>query len=108
MRHESTAEIVVDQHLLILALFPICLSCTCASNVNSNASAANAMKARETLSTYDALDAHLSPKKPPPPGGFPIYYVPTSRNVSERTPLEAPGTNSSRGVLLLTVLDEGT
>jgi len=44
----------------------------------------------------------------PPPGGVPIYYVPSSRTVSKRTPLEAPGTNSSRGVLLLTVLDEGT
>jgi len=49
-------------------------------------------------------------KKPPPPGGFPIYYVFSSRSVtvSKRTPLEAPGTNSSRGVVLLTVLDEGT
>ena len=47
-------------------------------------------------------------KKPPPPGGFPIYYVPSSRTVSKRTPLEAPGTNSSRGVLLLTVIDERT
>ena len=34
-----------------------------------------------------------------PPGGFPIYYVPSSRTVNKRTPLEAPGTNSSRGVL---------
>ena len=47
-------------------------------------------------------------KNPPPPRGFPIYYVPSSRTVSKRTPLEAPGTNSSRGVLLLMVLDEGT
>jgi len=44
----------------------------------------------------------------PPPGGFPTYYVPSSRTVSKRIPLEAPGTNSSRGVLLHTVLDEGT
>ena len=43
-------------------------------------------------------------KNPPPPGGFPIYYVPSSRTVCKRTPLEAPGTNSSREVLLLTVL----
>jgi len=47
-------------------------------------------------------------KKIPPRGGFPIYYFPSSRTVSKRNPLEAPGTNSSRGVLLLTVLDEGT
>jgi len=45
---------------------------------------------------------------PPPPGGFPIYYVPSSRTVSKRTPLEAPGTNFSREVFLLTDLDEGT
>jgi len=44
----------------------------------------------------------------PPPGGFPIYNVSSSRTVSKRTPLEAPGTNSPRGVLLPTVLDEGT
>jgi len=47
-------------------------------------------------------------KKPPLPGGFPIYYVSSSRTVCKRTPLEAPGTNSSRGVLLHPVLDEGT
>jgi len=47
-------------------------------------------------------------KEHPPPGGFPIYYVPSSRTVSKRNPLEAPGTNFSRGVFLLTVLDEGT
>ena len=47
-------------------------------------------------------------KKPPPPGGFPIYYVPSSRTVCKRTPLEAPGTNPAGGVLLHTVLDAGT
>jgi len=31
-------------------------------------------------------------------GGFPIYYVPSSRTVLKRTPLEEPGTNPSRGV----------
>jgi len=45
---------------------------------------------------------------PPPPGGFLIYYVPSSRTVCKRTPLEEPGTNPLRGVLLHTVLDEGT
>ena len=39
---------------------------------------------------------------------FPMYYVPSSRTVCKRTPLEAPGTHPSRGVLLHTVLDEGT
>ena len=47
-------------------------------------------------------------KKPPPPGGFPIYYVPSSRTVCKRTPLEEPGANPSKGILLHTVLDEGT
>ena len=41
-------------------------------------------------------------------GGFPIYYVPSSSTVSKRTTLEEPGTDPSRGVLLHTVLDEGT
>jgi len=54
------------------------------------------------------LSHYVDRKKPPPPGGFPIYYVPSSRSVTKRTPLEAPGTNSSRGVLLHTILDEGT
>jgi len=51
---------------------------------------------------------HVDRKKKTLPGGFPIYYDPSSRTVSYRNPLEAPGTNSSMGVLLLTVLDEGT
>ena len=41
-------------------------------------------------------------------GGFPNYYVPSSRTVSKRTPIEAPAINSSRGVLLLMVLDDAT
>ena len=32
----------------------------------------------------------------PPPGGFDIYKVPSSRTVNKRTPLEEPGTHSSR------------
>ena len=51
---------------------------------------------------------HIDQKKSPPPGGFPIYYVPSSRTVSKRTPLEALGTSASKGVLLRTVLDQGT
>jgi len=47
-------------------------------------------------------------KNPPLPGGFPISYVPSSRTVSKRTPLEEFVPGASRGVLLLTVLDEGT
>jgi len=57
-----------------------------------------------TVTLAQAVDR----KKPPPPGGFPIYYVPSSRTVCKRTFLEEPGTNLSRGVLLHTVLDEGT
>ena len=51
---------------------------------------------------------HFDRKKPPPPGVFPIYYVPSSRTVSKRTPLEEFVPGSSRGVLLLTVLDGRT
>ena len=44
----------------------------------------------------------------PPPGGFLIYYVPSSRTVCKRTPLEGLVPGSPRGVLLHTVLDEET
>ena len=67
--------------------------------------------ARKTFPKFEDVAygyTQVDRKKPPPPGGFPIYYVPSSRTASKRTPLEAPGTNSSRGVLLHTVLDEGT
>jgi len=56
----------------------------------------------------DGAYVHIDRKKPPPLGGFPIYYVPSSRIVCKRAPLEEPGTNPSRGVLVHTVLDEGT
>ena len=56
----------------------------------------------------DMYNTHFDRKKPPPPGEFPIYYVPSSRTVSKRTPLEEFVPGASRGVLLLTVLDEGT
>ena len=48
---------------------------------------------------------HFDRKKSPPPGGFPIYYVPSSTTVCKRTPLEEQGAYPSRGVLLHTVLD---
>jgi hypothetical protein len=54
------------------------------------------------------LYVYIDRKKPPPPGGFPIYYVPSSRTMCKRTPLEGFVPGSSRGVLLHTVLDEGT
>ena len=64
---------------------------------------------QHTIPTHTHITQRLFARKnPPPPGGFAIYYVPSSRTVCKRTPLEAPSTNSSRGVLLLTVLDEGT
>jgi len=56
------------------------------------------------MTTYLVL--YLDRKKPLPPGGIPIYNVPSSRTVSEDPPRKfVPG--ASRGVLLLTVLDEG-
>jgi len=60
------------------------------------------------INIYIHVYVYIDRKKLPPPGGFPIYYVPSSRTVSKRTRPAEPGTNSSRGVLLLTVLDEGT
>jgi len=47
-------------------------------------------------------------KEPPPPGRPPIYYVPSSRTVSKRTPLEEFVPGALRGVLLLMVFEEGT
>jgi len=52
-----------------------------------------------------SLSRKIARKNPPPPGGFPIYYVPSSRNVCNRTPLEEFVPGASRGVLLHTVLD---
>ena len=49
----------------------------------------------------------LIERTPPPPGGFPIT-VPSSRTVGKRDPLEEFVPGSSRGVLLLTVLDGRT
>jgi len=54
------------------------------------------------------MSHNVNRKKPPPPGGVAIYYVPSSRTVNKRTPLEEFGPGSSMGVLLFTVLDEGT
>ena len=51
---------------------------------------------------------YIDRKKLPHSGGFPIHYVPSSSTWRKRTPLEAPGTNSSRGVLFLLILDQGT
>ena len=59
-----------------------------------------------TSSTH--IITHIDREKPPPPGGFPIYYDPSSRTVCKRTPLEGFVPGSSRGVLLHTVLDEGS
>jgi len=58
----------------------------------------------QSLHIYVKVDR----KKPPPPGGVPIDYVPSSKTVCKRTPLEGFVPGSSRGVLLHTVLDEGT
>ena len=43
-----------------------------------------------------------------PPGGVPIYQVPSSRTRRKRTPLKEFVRGASRGVLALRVLDEGT
>ena len=53
---------------------------------------------------YTCIDG----KKTPPPGGFPIYYVPSSRTECTKTTLKGFVPGSSRGFLLHTVLDEGT
>jgi len=54
----------------------------------------------------------LIERNPPPGGGFPIYYVPSSRTVPHQEPWEDPPrricTRFFRGVLFHTVLDEGT
>jgi len=60
------------------------------------------------MNIYIDIYIYFDRKKPLLPGVFPIYYVPSSRTVCKRNPLEEPGTNPSRGVLLHTVLDEET
>ena len=63
---------------------------------------------QNTIVSWYFEKSQFDPKNPPPPGGFPIYYVPSSRTVSKRTPLEEFVPGASSGVLLLIVLDEGT
>ena len=62
----------------------------------------------DSVRTLCSFSSRVDRKKPPPPAGFPIYYIPSSRTVSKMTPLEEFVPGSSRGVLLLTVFDEGT
>jgi len=66
------------------------------------------MSLRHPVAVMSLAVRHIDRKKTPPPGGFPIYYVPLSKTVCKRTPLEEFVPVSSRGVLLHTVLDEGT
>ena len=65
---------------------------------------------KDKVVTVDCLmiELQFDGKKPPPRGGFPIYYVLSSRAVCNRTPFEENGTNPSRGVLLHKALDQGT
>jgi len=53
---------------------------------------------------------HIDWKITPPPGGFHIYHVPWSRTQRKRkrTPLKGFVPDTSRGVLILWVLDQGT
>jgi len=96
-----------------LALFPrhalftiaFCGSSSISAKLLSNADKISITEIRRNILGFEN---QVDRKQQPPPGGFPIYYVPLSRTVCKRTPLEEPGTNSSRGVLLHTVLDEGT
>jgi len=61
-----------------------------------------------TTYSHPIVTHKLIERNPPPRGGFPIYYVPSSRTKSKRTPLEEFVPGASRRVFLLTVLDEGT
>ena len=61
-----------------------------------------------SMQTLCIQSRHSNRNNPPPPGAFPMDYLPSSRTVCKRTPLEEPGTNPSRGVLLHTLLEEGT
>jgi len=64
-------------------------------------------KKKKPRSTVWVAEYKVDRKNPPPRGGVSYYYVLSSRTVSKRTPLEEFVTGSSKGVLLLTVLDEG-
>jgi len=61
-----------------------------------------------TRNNFCFFPFYFSDHPPPLPGGFPIYYVPSSRAVCKRTPSKKHLTNPSRGVLLHRVPDEGT
>ena len=37
------------------------------------------------ISSSHGIELRLDRKNTPPPGGFPIYYVPSSRTLSKRT-----------------------
>jgi len=64
---------------------------------------------------HEWIASHIEWKKPPSPGGFPIYYVPWWRTWRRRTPPKEPppklinvGGGASGGVLFLWVLDVQT
>jgi len=57
---------------------------------------------------FTNIDIYILIERTPPPGGVSYYYVPSSRTVCTRTPLEGFVPGSSRGALLHTILDEGT
>ena len=60
---------------------------------------------RYTSVEIQSVCRHVDRKKLPPQGGFPIYYVPSSRTVCKWTHLEEFVLGASRGVLLHLVLD---
>ena len=43
-------------------------------------------KRRSSFELWPKMSPQVDQKKPPPPGGFPIYYVPSSRTVCKRPP----------------------
>jgi len=65
------------------------------NTLQHNATHCNTLRTPNFVRYLTKLATNLIERNPPPPGGFPIYYVPSSRTVSNRTPLEEPGTNPS-------------
>jgi len=104
LRHTS-ARIHVDQ-VKTLKIFSDRIQWQDPRQFNGNTQDIQWQNSRQ--SNERTRDIHIDRKNPPPPGGFPIYYVPWSRTRRKRTLLEESVPGASRGVLFLRVLDQGT
>jgi len=110
---ESLHQLVFKTRHKCDKLCRVALTLSTATRCNTLQHTATHCNALQRTATTHSIHfrSHLSTlieRTPSPPGEFPIHYVPSSRTVSTRTPLDEFVPGASRGVLLLTDLDEGT